>query len=302
MTLALIAGTGDLPRHVAAACAEPPLVAALEGFLPAGVKPDLTFRFETLGSLITDLQARGVTQLCLVGGVRRPVLDPARIDAATQPLIAQVQSALRHGDDAALRAFLDLFEHAGFTILGASDIAPDLVSAAGCLTKAQPTQQDHKDAERGRAIIAAMGAADVGQACVVADGQALAIEALPGTDWMLKSLTVPAPEPVGETGTFVDDLLGGAADWLSASTGAQADRIRDPDLPLGGVLVKGPKPDQNLQVDMPTIGPVTVEGAARAGLRGIAIAANAVLFLDRETTVQRANDLGLFLWAMEEWP
>jgi len=299
--LALIAGTGDLPRHVAEACFKRPLVASLEGFLPNDLTADLTFGFETLGSLIADLQARGITQLCLVGGVRRPVIDPTRIDAATRPLITKVQSALAQGDDAALRAFLGLFEQAGFTILGAAEIAPDLVAPLGCLTQAQPSEQDRKDADRGRAIISALGAADVGQACVVADGQALAIEALPGTDWMLKSLTVPTQAPVGETGTFVDDLLGGAADWLSAARTPEPERTRDPDLPAGGILIKGPKPGQNLQVDMPTIGPKTVEGAALAGLRGIVVAAGAVLILDRATTVQRANDRGLFLWAMGDW-
>ncbi|MEM1302138.1 MAG: LpxI family protein, partial [Pseudomonadota bacterium] len=188
---------------------------------------------------------------------------------------------------------------------GAAEIAPGLIAPAGCLTTSTPTTTDETDAARGQAIIAAMGSVDVGQACVVANGQALAIEALPGTDWMLRSLTVPAPQKVGETGTFVDDLLGGAADWLSAAPApsqvAGPQRVRDPDLPTGGILVKGPKPGQNLLVDMPTIGPATVEGAAQAGLRGIAIAAGSVLILDRAAVIQRANDLGLFVWAVEGW-
>ena len=65
----------------------------------------------------------------------------------------------------------------------------------------------------------------------------------------------------------------------------------------GGVLVKRPKPGQDLRVDMPSIGPETLRGAARAGLAGVAIAAGAVLVLDRAATLAAAEEAGLFLLA-----
>jgi DUF1009 family protein len=104
-----------------------------------------------------------------------------------------------------------------------------------------------------------MGAVDIGQSCVVAAGQALAVEALFGTDWMLDSLRL---RPDG----------------------------------AGGVLFKAPKPDQDRRVDLPTIGPSTVAGAAAAGLSGIAIEAGGVMVTDRDRTIADCDRLGLFLW------
>ena len=63
----------------------------------------------------------------------------------------------------------------------------------------------------------------------------------------------------------------------------------------GGVLVKAKKPAQERRVDLPAIGRRTVEGAAQAGLRGIAVEAGQALLLDREGVVAAADRLGLFL-------
>ena len=94
-------------------------------------------------------------------------------------------------------------------------------------------------------------------------------------------------------GPGFDDPLGMAADWL---TGDAPRPVRDPALPSGGVLVKRAKPGQDLRVDMPVIGPETVAGAARAGLRGVVIEAGSVMMLDRARCVALAEDAGLFLW------
>ena len=62
---------------------------------------------------------------------------------------------------------------------------------------------------------------------------------------------------------------------------------------LSGVLTKGPKPGQELRVDMPAIGPRTVEGAAAAGLAGVVVEAGRVLLLDREEAVRAADAAGV---------
>jgi DUF1009 family protein len=164
------------------------------------------------------------------------------------------------------------------------------------------------DADRGLAVIAAMGAADVGQACVVRAGQVMAVEAAPGTDWMLASLS-PAPVAArpGDPLTWAADAAGEVidtwADWLS---GPDAPRPAAPVPPApvppaqaiaaGGVLVKAPKPAQDRRADLPAIGPGTVAGAARAGLAGIVVAAGGVMVLDLPATVAACDRAGLFLW------
>ncbi|MEO0676489.1 MAG: UDP-2,3-diacylglucosamine diphosphatase LpxI [Pseudomonadota bacterium] len=288
--LALIAGAGTLPALIAARQPAPPLIVSLSGFLPDGLTPDITFRIEHLGSTLAALREQGIRELCLVGQVRRPVVDPAQIDAATAPIVPRLVAALAQGDDGALRGLMEILEEAGFTLRGAHELAADLLPAPGCLAGAV-TEAHERDAARGAEIVAALGTADVGQACIVADGQALAIEALPGTDWMLKSLLVEAPESPDLT-----DPLGMAADWLSGPAAPRPTATRDPSLPAGGILFKAPKPGQELRADMPTIGPGTVALAAQAGLDGIVLAAGGVLLIEPERCAALAKEAGIFLW------
>jgi len=70
----------------------------------------------------------------------------------------------------------------------------------------------------------------------------------------------------------------------------------------GGVLVKIAKPGQEERADLPTIGSETVENAAAAGLRGIAIEAGRTIVLDREAVAAATDRLGLFIEAIEVHP
>lgn len=264
---ALIAGQGDLPGLLAKHLMDQgrkPLIAALEGFAPEGLAVDLTFRVETLGTFLIELGEAGVTDVCFAGSVARPALDPSAIDANTMPLVPVIMQAMQAGDDGALRAVLDIFEKTGFKLHGAHEVLPALLPPAGIATKVQPTDHQRKDAARGQAIVAAMGVADVGQSCVVARGQAQAIEAQPGTDWMLRSLASD-PERV------VPD----------------------------GILYKAPKPGQDRRIDLPVIGLNTVENAAAAGLKGLVVEAGGVMVPGFEAVVRACDEAGMFLWLRE---
>jgi DUF1009 family protein len=223
------------------------------------------FRFERLVPFLDMLVARGVTGVVLAGAMVRPRLDPSLFDVATAQLVPRLLAAMQAGDDATLRAVVAVIEEAGLVVHGAAEVAPALVPGAGVLGAVAPGAQDRADVARAAAVVEALGAADVGQGAVVAQGLCLAVETLPGTDAML--------------------------DWVAAVAGA----LRPPG--ARGVLWKAPKPGQDLRVDMPAIGPETVARAAAAGLGGIAWAAGGVLVLDRAATVAEADRRGLFLWA-----
>lgn len=257
--LALIVGSDDLPAALLAELDEKPLICALDGHAPDGIAVDILFRLERLGTLLADLGARGVREVCLAGAIVRPKIDPQKIDTATIPLIPVLQKAMMKGDDGALRGVIAIFEEAGFAIRPAHAIAPRLLPPQGCPTIRQFDQRAEADALRGQTLVAAMSRVDVGQCCVVHDGQALAIEALFGTDWLLASL-------------------------------------RDRPDGSGGILFKAPKTQQDRRVDLPAIGPDTVLGAARAGLDGIVIQAKGVLVLHRAQVIAECDRLGLFLW------
>lgn len=265
--VALIAGTGALPGLLAAA-RPGMLICELQGFACdiAGAEP-LTFRIERLVPFLDTLVERGVTQVCFAGAIRRPRLEPELFDLRTASLVPRLLPAFQAGDDASLRAVIGLFEEWGLEVVGADQIAPALVPGAGLLAGA-PSEADTRDAARAAEIVAALGAADVGQGAVVAQGLCLAVESLPGTDAMLAFAAAHRailPEPGGARGVFY----------------------------------KAPKPGQDRRVDLPAIGPVTVANAAAAGLAGIAFEAGGILLLDREATMKAAENAGVFLWARE---
>jgi DUF1009 family protein len=264
---AIIAGAGGLPAAVVAAMAPVPLICALEGFVPEGVAVDHVFRVERLVPFLRMLAGQGVATVTFAGAVQRPRLDPALFDPATARMVPRLLAAMQGGDDATLREVVGIFEEAGFAVAGVEEIAPDLVPGAGVLC-GTPTEADAADATRAAAIVAALGAVDVGQGAVVAQGLCLAVETLPGTDAML--------------------------DWV-------AQTARRPN-PAGakGVVYKAPKPGQDRRIDLPTLGPQTVARAAAAGLAGIAWQAGGVILLDRAGMVAAAKAAGLFLWARPE--
>jgi DUF1009 family protein len=139
----------------------------------------------------------------------------------------------------------------------------EAVAPAGVLTRAQPDALAMTDVNRGVQVARLLGAADVGQGCVVQQGLVLAVEAIEGTDAML-----------ARAGTLRRDGI-------------------------GGVLVKLVKPNQDKRADLPTIGPDTVRNAAAAGLRGLAFEAQATILAEREACLAAADAAGLFLLGLD---
>ncbi|MFO1202739.1 MAG: UDP-2,3-diacylglucosamine diphosphatase LpxI [Tabrizicola sp.] len=262
---AIIAGQGRLPAALAAAMAEPPLVAAMDGFAPEGLTVDLTFRVERLVPFLRALERDGVGQVIFAGAVTRPRLDPALLDEGTAALLPRLMQAMAAGDDATLRVVIELFEEFGFSVAGVETIAPALLPQPGVLA-GTVTPRDEADAARAAAIVAALGAVDVGQGAVVAQGLCLGVEALPGTDALLAQvagITTLRPDPARGKGVFY----------------------------------KAAKPGQDRRIDLPTLGPETLRGAHAAGLGGVAFQAGSVICLDLDEMKRLAGEMGLFLWA-----
>jgi DUF1009 family protein len=263
---AIIAGAGALPALLAAQMPQRPLVAALDGFTPTGLFPDLHFRVERLVPFLNHLIDQGITRVCFAGAVQRPNLDPSLFDPLTAQMVPRLIAAMQAGDDATLREVLNIFEEFDLKIIAATDIAPNLTAKPGILA-GQITAHDRADATRAAAITAALGAVDVGQGAVVQAGLCLAVETLTGTDAMLAGVA-----------------------QISAHLRPHVTR---------GVYFKAPKPGQDARIDQPTIGPQTLEMVARAGLGGIVFQAGGVILLDQTALIAAANALGLFLWSRD---
>jgi DUF1009 family protein len=273
--LGLIAGGGDLPLQIARHCEEsgrPLFVVRLRGFADPHMEafPGETVGLAEVGRCIRVLKAAGCEAVCLAGNVARPDFAALKPDFRGMAMLPKLILEARKGDDALLRAVLDEFRKEGFAIEGAHEARSDLVLGAGPLGRLAPSPGDLADVRRAFDIARRIGELDIGQGAVVCDGLVLAVEAQEGTDAMLRRV----------------------AEEVAPALRGEAGRRR-------GVLAKAPKPIQETRVDLPTLGPATVRGAARAGLAGIAGEAGRTLVLERDAVIALADELGLFVVGVE---
>jgi UDP-2,3-diacylglucosamine hydrolase len=262
--LAILAGGGTLPARIAAAVrgqGREVFVVAFDGHTdPATVAglPHLWSRFGAAGTVIRRLHDEGVDEVVFAGPVKRPSFTELLPDWWTTRFLARVGTRAL-GDDGLLRAVVRELEEEGFRVVGLHELLKDLLTVAGPVGSLTPDAEAERDIARAAQVARALGALDVGQGAVVQQGLVLAVEAIEGTDAMLArcaGLARPGP---------------------------------------GGVLVKVKKPNQDRRIDLPTMGVTTVEKAAAAGLRGVALEAGGSLLIDREAVADAADRLGLFV-------
>lgn len=262
--LGILAGGGNLPRRLVDVCranGREIFVLAFEGQTDPDTVADVPHTWNRLGQVgaaIAALRQAEAEEVVMIGPVGRPSLREIGLDLKGAKLAARIGAASL-SDDNLLRAVVTILEREGFRILGVDDILKDLLAPDGPLGRVQRPTDAVADIARGLEVARSLGAVDVGQAVVVQQGIVLGVEAAEGTDRLLERCAELRREGPG------------------------------------GVLVKIRKPQQERRVDLPTIGPRTVAGAAAAGLRGIAVEAGGTLIVDRPRVVQEADDAGLFL-------
>ncbi len=218
-----------------------------------------------VGRAVKLFRSENCRDLVFIGTLVRPALSEIRLDWGTLRVIGRVWAAFRGGDDHLLSGIGRILEQDGFRMVGLRDVAPDLLMPEGCITRAAPDQSAAADIARGRDVLRALSPFDIGQAAIVIDGHVVGVEDIEGTDGLLAR-----------------------AAHLRAEGRIRAKAAR-------GVLVKAPKSSQDLRFDLPTIGPRTIEGAAKARLAGVAIVAGNTIVVEPQTMIEAADAAGLFV-------
>jgi DUF1009 family protein len=269
--LAMICGGGSLPLAVADYVTKRgrpvvlfPLYGAAEGTAVDRFSHHWIYMGQ-IGKFLRLARAAGCRDLVFIGALVRPSIWQVRPDLVGLSFLRRTLAAFRGGDNHLLSSMGKLMEQEGFRLLGAHEVAPEILLPEGTLGRVQPSERDRADIALGFDYLRATGPFDVGQAVVVAGKHVLAVEAAEGTDQLLERVA-----------------------QLRANG-----RVRSA---IGmGVLVKAPKRGQDLRYDMPSIGPLTVEGVARAGLAGIAVVAGATIVAEPGKLVTAADRANIFV-------
>ena len=163
-----------------------------------------------------------------------------------------------------MRLIISEVEKEGFKVKGIHELMPNVLVPSGVLTNKAPSKSDWVDILRAREVAKLLGQADVGQAVISQQGMILALEGIEGTKELIKRTK-----------------------QLKRKGG-------------GGVLYKAVKPHQEKRIDMPTIGPDTVQCVHDAGFIGIGVDSFNVLLAEPEKTIKLANKLNIFIVGVEE--
>ncbi len=264
--LGIVAGEGPLAAHLISACKATGrsfFVLALDGHVDGaalGDAPQAWIRLGDVGKCIELLHGAEVEELVFAGGVRRPSLKELRPDKRAARFFAKLGRAWI-GDDSLLSAVVREMEGEGFRVIAPETLLEEFVAREGPYGALTPDAAAREDIERGVEVAKALGSLDVGQAVIVQQRIVLGVEGAEGTDALIERCG-----PLHRDGP-------------------------------GGVLVKICKRGQERRIDLPAIGPATVDGAAKSGLRGIAVEAGGALMLEPEELAREADAAGMFVVA-----
>jgi DUF1009 family protein len=265
----LIAGNGTFPREFARRARAAGLnVVALahrgetDPALADEVDTCLWVRVGQLGKIIRQLRVHGVRQVALAGGISRVRLfGGVRLDWRGAALVARLRSVR---DDVVLRGIAAELERSGLTVFSAALLLDKGLAPEGTLTRRQLPDDRVADARIGWEAAKAIGALDIGQTVVVADGLVVAVEAVEGTDRAI----------------------------------ARAHELGGRNL----VVVKVCKPHQDERLDLPTIGRGTIERCTAAGVVALVIEAGRTIILEPDEVVRAADAAGIAIVAVSGPP
>jgi UDP-2,3-diacylglucosamine hydrolase len=266
--LGIIAGSGGLPVKIISICKQTGrdfFVLAFHDQTDEDLVEGLPHEWAHLGEVNKALSAltnAGAEEVVFCGRINRPSLSSLKLDKRGAKMMAKL--ALKGmGDDAVLKAIMKEVEKEGLTPVGVQDVIGGILATEGKFGTHTPDEQALQDIKRGREVLQSMSTADVGQAVVIQEGMVLGVEAIEGTDELIKrSGTLKRP-------------------------GSK------------GILVKMRKLNQDERADLPTVGPETVKQIKDAGLGGIAVETGGTIIIDREELITLADQSGIFIVGVE---
>ena len=264
--LGIIAGGGSIPKMLIKECLEKKIdfsVMAIEGNAEKDLFENCDIshkwiRIGQAGSGFKFFKDENVDDVVMIGTIKRPSVFDIVPDLRTTAFFAKI-GAKALGDDGLLRAVVDEIEKDGMKVKGIHEVMPSLLIKEGVLTKKKPSKEHLIDIKRGVEAAFELGKLDIGQAVVVQHGLVLGVEGIEGTD----------------------ELIRRCKDYRRKGG--------------GGVLVKLRKPQQDMRIDLPTIGPRSVERAHESGLEGIVVHAGNGLIVDEKETIALADKYKMFI-------
>ncbi len=220
-----------------------------------------------LGKAISILKRNKCKSIIFAGRVIRPNFLTDKFDLKALYYLPKIVKNARKGDAFLLKKIIEIFKNEGFKILNSTYFNKELLLKKGNHTLLKPNVLNKKDILKGKYILDDLSRKNVAQSIVVRNGQVICIEDIQGTDHMLNK---------------VNNLI------------KKFHKKRKKE----GILLKLPKKNQDLRIDLPTLGIKTIKKCVKIGLKGIVVKANQNIFLDQLKCINLANKSKMFICAI----
>ena len=204
-----------------------------------------------LSRLIEILKSEGITEVMMAGQVKHvSIFSAIRPDWRLVKLLAALP---RKNTDSLIGGVAKVLEDEGIHLADSTALLKPLLATAGVMTRRKPDKEQIADIEYGRTIAHALAHWDVGQSVAISNRACVAVEAMEGTDAMLRrAASLVAGKPL--------------------------------------VLVKVATRRRHLLFDVPVVGLETITVMHETGTTVLAVDAGRTLMLDREEMIRQADE------------
>lgn len=206
-----------------------------------------------LGKMISFFRERGISKVMMAGQVKHVQLFSGAIPDLK--MVKMLWNLPVRNTDSLIGGIADEMAKAGIELIDSTYFIPDLLAPEGVITKRKPSGEESRDIDYGISIAREIARLDLGQTIVVRGGACVAVEAMEGTD-----------EVIRRAGSLAKGKL---------------------------TVVKVAKPEQDMRFDVPVIGLPTIETMIEAGAACISVTSGKTLLFDREEVISLADRNGI---------
>jgi len=262
----ILAGNGELPYLIVKSLIKRKIDYSMITFEKNAVSSKLRnihskeINFGRIVTEIKNLKKNNFNELIMVGGLSRPHITDIKPDINSIKIVPSfIKKIIEGGDNNLLTFAIKKINEMGIKVLQVNDILPDCFLKKGIHTQVSPSSECVKNIKKARMILDTISKFDIGQSIIIQNGSIVGIETVQGTDSLMK-----------QSKKFVNENN-------------------------HSVLVKLCKKNQDLRVDLPTIGMKTMLNCNQSNIGGIASSSGKTIFINKSDILKYCNKNKLFL-------
>ena len=264
--LGLIVGESSLPNYVINKLLKKNIEFLIldltKSYIYKRYKNSYSLKITELGKAISILKKNNCKNVIFIGKVERPDISLLKFDTKALFYLPRLFSAFKKGDGNILKEIIKIFKENKLNVVNSMKFTPELIFKDKSINKLKINNTDKISISKGVKIIKSLSKFDIGQSVVINNGYVLAIEGPEGTDETIKRSL-----------------------YLSKKY----------KLKNKSILIKFPKANQDLRIDLPTIGFDTIKNCIKANIKGIAVRRSQNIILDKDKIINLVKKNNFFI-------